>query len=279
MSYVLEEVLELPAGFRAAYLDELRESQELFVEGLVERGQNLVFSEGGQLVGYAVVQDRAVVELHAHGDRGAAKRLLCQLLVEGYADRAIVKSFDAILVEVARSLPARAVVLGHLFRAHGTPEPWPEPSTTLSVRARVAQRTDVEAILQMHDGFFDNADEVERYVERGGLVLHCSPDGEVLACGLYRPVLEGRDAMDVGMVVSPRHRRMGLGAMGAADAARRCVAEGRRPIAGCGADNVASRSALLRAGFVETDALLEIRFDSTSELTAPTRSSRPTPAH
>ena len=252
MPWRLEEVSEVPRALRSAHLDALGEAQELFVERLVASGRTyLLYADRGPApAGYAVVHEGAVVELSVDGEPSRIAGALGHVP----ADRALVQTFDVRLLEAARARSARSSMVGHLFRRYDA------RAFDSELSARVAVREDVGAVLSMHDGFFDDAAEIEAYVDVGGLILFTSASGELVACGVFRRVVAGRDAVDVGMVVAPSHRGAGFGTRAVAHVANRCVATGLSPIAGCGVDNPASRAALLRAGFVETHALVEVRW-------------------
>ena len=40
--------------------------------------------------------------------------------------------------------------------------------------------------------------------------------GNLIGAGVFKPVVDGMDGVDIGMVVSPRHRRRGHGLYGPA---------------------------------------------------------------
>jgi RimJ/RimL family protein N-acetyltransferase len=123
--------------------------------------------------------------------------------------------------------------------------------------------TDVDRLLAVHEGFFDSADEIERYAHEAGLFLYESPAGELLGCGLIKRITPWRDEVDVGMLVAPAHRGRGLGAQIVGDLAARCREVGGLPVCGCDVDNLASRTSLERAGFRSEHRLLEFTFRGT----------------
>jgi GNAT superfamily N-acetyltransferase len=214
--------------------------------------------DGDRPFGYAVVDGGTIVEFYAHGANLRRSGLGLQRVVDQVAARtALVKTFDTRMLAAVLALPGRAATVGHLFRGFRSDGPPDVPG----LNARLAEEGDLDAILRIHDGFFDSVDEIRGYLGAGGLLLCSSGRGEVMGCGVFRRVIPGLLDADVGMVVAPAHRRKGIGSAIAAIAGAWCHRAGLRPIAGCGAENEGSRRALHRAGFVETDALVEIAFD------------------
>jgi RimJ/RimL family protein N-acetyltransferase len=252
----VEEAAVVPTELRRAYLRALVEPQELFLERLVQAGRTLLLRDADAVIGYAMVHDAVLVELYlvdAHVGRGAEA---LALLWAGHADRALCKTFDGRMLAAIASRPARLRPVGLLFR--GVRDAEFEPDPRLEVRA--ATRADLPEILAMHDGFFDDAAEIEHYLAEDGLVLHRGPDGALVGCGVARRVIPDADDVDVGMVVAIEHRRRGLGEHIVRHLKRRCLAAGLRPICGCDVDNVASRRALERAGFVTAHAIVELTY-------------------
>ena len=206
-----------------------------------------------------MVEGGTIVEFFAHGANLRRSGLgLQRVVVQVTARTALVKTFDMRMLAAVLSLPGRAATVGHLFRGFRNDRPHGVPG----LNARLADEWDIDTILRIHDGFFDSVDEIKGYLGTGGLLLCSSNRGELLGCGVFRRVIPGLLDADVGMVVAPAHRGKGVGSAIAATTGAWCHRAGLRPIAGCGANNQASRRALRRAGFAETDALIEITFES-----------------
>jgi GNAT superfamily N-acetyltransferase len=260
------EAASVPGELRCAYLASLPQPQEFYIEGRVARGQSLLLHDGDDPFGYAVVDGGTIVEFYAAGANLRRSGLGLQRVVDQVAaSTALVKTFDTRMLAAVLALPGRAATVGHLFRGFRSDRPPGVPG----LNARLAEEGDIDAILRIHDGFFDSVDEIRGYLGEGGLLLCSSNRGEVLGCGIFRRVIPGLLDADVGMVVAPAQRRKGIGAAIAATTGAWCHRAGLRPIAGCGADNEASRRALRRGGFVETDALIEITFESGSPARGP----------
>lgn len=224
---------------------------------MVAAGQTFVIGDADQPGGYAVVNDGAIVEFLLCGEQlSALPTAFKSVLDTTGASRALCKTFDASMLTAAASQPATTKTTGYLFRRiidhslNAMPE----------VNARVGTGDDIDRVLSMHDNFFTDRHEIERYVETSELYLFESADHALLGCGITTRVIEGLDAVDVGMVVAREHRRRGLGSHILSELKHGCLQRGDRPIAGCSADNVGSRRALERAGFATTHSVIEFRY-------------------
>lgn len=241
-----------PGALRTAHLDSLAHPQELYLEQRVGSGHTMVLSGGsGRVEGYAVVSDGAVVEFHVIADSLIDDPFGSLLLASG-ATRTLAMSFDAVTLRAARSHSTSERSIAHLFRSFT-----PSDMALGDITTRYASPADRERVVEMHDGFFDDLAEMDRYIDARSLTLF-ERASDLVGCGITTRVVSGRDAVDVGMVVAVGERGRGLGAMIAAHLAERCVATGDRPIAGCAVGNVASRRALERAGFRSDHTLVEI---------------------
>jgi GNAT superfamily N-acetyltransferase len=269
MAFEIERVSNIPSGLRAAYLASLPEPQELYVETRVARGQKLLVREGRDVVGYAVMHDRTVVEHFMDGaDLERSVLALGLVLHGGPADHVLVKSFDVTMLTAALAFAARTQTVGHVFRKYlnqNVVDPEharldERAATSSQIEARVAELSDIDAIVAIHDGFFDDVEEIASYITEGGLLLYTSRLGALLGCGIFRAVIPGESDVDIGMVVAPSERGKKLGSYIAGHVMRRCLRRGLRPIAGCAVGNEASRRALVRAGFIETGALIQVSY-------------------
>ncbi len=259
----VRDVRAAPEGLRRRYLASIDAPQELYVEGLVKASRWMVLHRSGEpdVVGYAAVHDVTLVELFvAEASIAAWSAALDVVVAEAGVERALCKGFDVPLRDAAarRSTSCRAV--GHLFRRIDEAQLRAVPA----IDGRAATIGDVDAVLAMHDGFFDDIEEIEDYIARDGLSLYGDRGGEVQGCGVRKRIIAGLDAVDIGMVVAPGHRGRGLGARIVADLARRCVARGDRPVCGCAVENVASRRSLEAAGFRTEHDLVEFDLAGTS---------------
>jgi len=242
-----------PRSLRSARLDSLAHPQELYLEQRVDAGRAMALSgRSGRVEGYAVVSDDAIVEFHVVTDPLIDDAFGTLLLASG-ATRTLVMSFDTATLRAAQTHTTGERPIGILFRSFD-----PSHLTLGDVTTRLATPADRHRITEMHDGFFDDLSEIDRYIDHRSLELF-ERDENLVGCGITTCVVAGRDAVDVGMVVAVGERGRGLGTRIAARLAERCLDAGTRPIAGCSADNGASRRALEKAGFRSDHTIIELQ--------------------
>jgi GNAT superfamily N-acetyltransferase len=252
-----EDATAIPDRVRRKYIDSLQEPQEFYVENLVRTGRKVLIRKGTEVIGYAVVNGLSVVEFCINDNETSwITTAFENVLRHCGASQALCKTFDPLMVMASASLTARTRTVAHLFREVLNPDFTEDPS----IAVRPGREADINTVLRIHDGFFDGGREIEDYINEGGLYLYSSADAEPLGCGIFKPVIKGRDAWDVGMVVAKAHRRKGLGSYIAAHLKHHCLTSGRRPICGCSTDNVASRRALENAGFATRHSLIEFSY-------------------
>ncbi len=254
----LVSTAEVPPTLRGQYLQSLPESQELFVEALVQAGTAVIFAEGLEVVGYAAIHGQTIVEFFVRPHALAhAEAAFEALRASRPVTTVLCKSFDALLLSLACRRPTTVKTAGLLFRR----------LAQASIRGdgrwqvRAANDGDVERVLAVHEGFFDSPAELGEYVRARGLFVYESPGGALLGCGLVKRITPWQHFVDVGMLVAPAHRGQGLGAQIIADLIARCRTVGVTPVCGCDVSNVASRRALERAGFRSIHRLLEVALD------------------
>jgi GNAT superfamily N-acetyltransferase len=248
---------QIPSALRLAYLDNLSEPQELFVDQLVSIGQAYSLGISNEVAGYGVVADGSVVEFYVD-DRGLVNvaALFSLLLSSSASTGALCKTFDTRMMAAVTSQPASVRTSGFLFRSIRDCEFIEDPA----VQQRLAAPADLEAVLTIHDGFFTDRSEVKRYIADQQMYVYVAAGGDLLGCGILTRFVPDRGAIDVGMVVAPAHRRKGIGTYIAAHLKHICLVAGERPICGCSSENEASRRTLEAAGFATSHSLLEFTY-------------------
>jgi len=118
--------------------------------------------------------------------------------------------------------------------------------------------SDAKEVLSINDGFFNDYAEIIRYVNNNSILGFRNRNDELPGCGILTRIIEGSPAIDIGMLVAPSHRNMGIGTYIANHLKEYCVQRGDIPIAGCDASNIGSSKALMAAGFISEHNLLEI---------------------
>ena len=255
---------------REAHFYRLGESPELYVESiLVSDGLHLMWDS--LRVGYALVSsENVLLELNLVPDAWHARHeIFCGLVSAASITSALCFSFDELLKELCTRVKWFCEIDGHLFRSI-IAQPCRQDAASVSLR--LAVETDIVVICDHRDGVFETDAECREWVTRGFvwvLSRHaCNATGiadldlaaeERRGVGILTPVWPSRAERDVGVLIFPQHRMQGYATWILSELKRRCVDAGWRPIAGCATDNVASASALKRAGFVLSHHLLHYK--------------------
>jgi GNAT superfamily N-acetyltransferase len=246
-----EETSAPPETLRRAYLDSLREPQELFLESLVASGRTWRYDQ----TAYAVAHDHQLIEFFVSpGHQGQIVALFDAAMRVSGATIVLCKSFDTQMLFAALSRPAKVTAPGVLFRRIANASFIPRAELGI----RNGDACDAEAIAAIDDGFFAHAGEIQSYAETSGLFV-LQTGGKTVGCGIGRLVVAGRSAIDVGMWVAPNHRRRGYGSYIIAFLKDHYLKRGLRPICGCSAQNDASYRALWAAGFESEHRILRIQ--------------------
>ncbi len=254
MTIVLEKSVK-PSRLRAEYLSSLAEPQEYFVELMVQQGITVTCDD----TTYAVIHNDNLVELYCtelSTERGV--KLLHQLFDDRLISTVLCKSYDSQLLNAALSRDAKVSTVAYLFRRTVAV---PRPALDAGMLFRAAVITDVEAIMAFNDGFFESVDELSGYLNRDGLFV-LEWHEEIVACGTGTAVVPGERDIDVGVLVSVKHRNHGLGHVVVHAVKEHYLARGFRPICGCAVRNLASKRVLEKAGFISEHRLLSIQYES-----------------
>ncbi len=240
-------------------LRRLSAPQELFVENLVTNGAVYILERAGGEIGYAITNsgDR-IVEFHIEDFELSHAGHALDALVEMFGARSILaQSFDPLLMFLGLACGSAPVTQGLFYRVIA--DPGFEPRS--DIIARPGQSGDIVELAALSDDFFDDTKEIDAYRAADGLMVYRDAGGNLIGAGVFKPVVDGMDGVDIGMVVSPRHRRRGYGAYMVRHLKAHCLARGWRPICGCSIDNIASQRALERAGFASAHRLVEFAID------------------
>ena len=240
-----------PTSLRCDYLENLVEPQEWFLEELIQSSQTWTIPS----VAYGVISSQTLVEFFvAKNYSRQAPHLFDTLRLQTNFIKVLAKSFDHQLLELAKNSEAIPIKTGYLFRNFSP------PSTSAPVDVGLRQSTlgDLSEIWKMNDDFFDVFDELTHLDSTDNLWV-LEKNEEILGCGVTTRVIKDMDAVDLGMLISPKHRNQGYGSYLVSSLAELVIASGLRPICGCAEHNLASRMTLQKAGFTSDHRL--VNFD------------------
>lgn len=237
-----------PVSLRRSYLNSLAEPQEWFLEELVKTGQCWTIPS----IAYGVVSAETLVEFFVEKSHSVSSSLLFEAMQrQAKFNVVLAKSFDHQLLELAKAFGAKSTSTGFLFRKYVPVTPVNE-TDLLFRRSALA---DLSVIWKMNEDFFVSFDEISELNSTENLwVLELN--NEVVGCGVTTRVIEGRNAIDLGMLISPKWRRRGYGSILMSKLANHVVKLGLRPICGCAEHNIASQMTLRKIGFLTQHRLV-----------------------
>jgi GNAT superfamily N-acetyltransferase len=240
---------------RRRHFGDLHFAPELFLELMVPGSNAYTLSMNGVESGHVLVtSDGCLIELALGRTlRRHEEEHFASICRELHLRHVRAYSCDGALVSLCLERGACVSVEGRLFRDFLPGQLTPLPTL------RPATLKDVETLVPIRDGVFDEEAQVARWVEAGWVFVLEEAD-EFRGAGLRSPVWSDRLERDIGVLVHPEHRGKGYGSRILARLAQDCLREGLVPTAGCATDNLASRRALGRAGFTSHHALLSFRF-------------------
>ncbi|MBL0185399.1 MAG: GNAT family N-acetyltransferase [Candidatus Obscuribacter sp.] len=231
---------------RRSHLEHLSHGQESYLESLAKNAQALDIKIDGLRFGYALVRDATVLEFCIEQSNvSLANSALAAVVKFANANSILCQSFDTVLMSAAKSLDWLDKPVAHLFRKFDT-----QKQLAISLEPQSASEAEMPRILSIHDGFFDDDDEIRSYISDRSRLFIYQRDGVDVACGIIKQTVSCRNDYDIGMVVAPEYRGRGYGAEVLSHLKSYCLDLGWYPIAGCSMDNPASKRSLERAGFI-----------------------------
>lgn len=249
------------APLRERYLESLPEPQELLLELLVPHCTAYAVVSKGERCGYFLVhEEHTLLELYlerTHWLYGEA--LFLQILERTRVRRALVKSFDALLLSSTIAHQRGVKSLGLLVRDY-VPRPLPNLAQ-IRFEPRRAEAGDIPAILRVDQQVFRDPARLAHVIDERNLVLF-ERDGSLVGFGIIRPVIAGRPEVDLGIAVDAPYRNKGYAVFIFRDMVEYCFRQGLRPIAGCAEQNLPSRRMGERVGMVARHRLLELTFEA-----------------
>ena len=254
--FQLSSAPQIPTEMRERYLNSLSVSQEFFLEQLVRDG---IYFEIKSLdnfhLGYAVTNQTHLIELYLEfPSHELVSQVVQNMKAHLNIDKWYLKSFDPVFSFIGAELLKSSRVDGFLFRAFSPKQIDGQHFGAISL----ATSFDISDIMKINDDFFVDFLEVQQYIAKQSLYVFKNVDSEILGCGILTRVIEGRSAVDIGFLVSAKHRRKGIGVLFANFLKNTCLGRGDIPIAGCSSENLGSKKTLESAGFITQYQLLEL---------------------
>ena len=203
-----------------------------------------------------------LLRFHLTGEyRARAQEIFRQIIAMHGIRRAISSTIEPPYLSLCLDFQKSITPHMYLFRDHTWVEPRVEAGECDVTRVR---STEFAEIVRFYRANTDDPDDwieafVRERIARGELfALH---DGrQLIAAGECIPSSTQPPYADLGMVVARSRRGRGLGSSMLIHLKERCRRLGWKPICSCAADNVASKRALEKAGFVSDHRMVTVLF-------------------
>ncbi len=249
---------------RAAYLRTLVAPMDGMWEGaFIARSAFWLVRDGGVPLGhYCIGADSTLLRFHLENAHRAKAAEVFRWVVSTHDVRQAVAStleppYFSLCLDVQTSLSIHS----YLFRDNTRGELSFGLDTGVLRKASIE---DLEGLVRFYHANIDGAGEgVEPFLrERLALEeLFVLYDGPILAA--TGECIRSRSQppyADLGMVVARSHRGRGLAGYMLTQLKQYCARESWTPICSCAADNIASRKAIIKAGFVAEHRMVTITF-------------------
>lgn len=239
---------------REEYLSELPESQELFLELFIRKGEYYIFEFEDKPAGYVILNEKIIYEYHTKKEfYSYRKELFDSVITKLNSESIFVKSFDYNLMNCCLLHNYKYSVDGFLFREYKK-----KGKDKRRTKYRLADKDDLQSIIMVNDTFFENEDEVDYFLRKKNLYLFYNKE-ILIGVGLIHKINEYGNFCDIGMLVNPDFRKKGYGTEIISVLVDICKLNGMIPVCGCGVDNIASKKTLEKAGFINNYLMLNFK--------------------
>ncbi|MCP4362400.1 MAG: GNAT family N-acetyltransferase [Chloroflexi bacterium] len=268
---VLQQVdaVEDIAGLKKAYLRSLVAPQDCYWEtAVIGLAPHIILTVNGQAVGYCAINKAdCLLEFYVNSPALAAE-LFATVLTERGVKTAVAGTNDPFYLSLCLDRQQKVAVNTYLFHVLEPLPTNPSPGTIF----RLGMQTDLAALVDFYgrNNEYEDTESIEagfggrqQYAQdliNKGQVFLLTEGPAIIGIGECRFSVSQPVYADIGMIVEREQRRCGWGTQLLRQLGSYCKQHGRQPICSCAADNIASRKAIEKAGFVAQHRLLDIWF-------------------
>jgi predicted acetyltransferase len=254
---IVKTTLKSLASLRNEYFQSLPEFQELFIELMMPDSDCFFLQQEEKIMGYTIRnRDGILIEFYVTANSiPDSHEFFVQVLSDLSITGIYCKSFDALLLSncMLRSLPYS--IMGILFRDYATVK----VNMGLELKMEKANLSAMGLLLRQDDSIkelFETADQLTDFIENEHVFLFINNE-ELLGCGIVIRTNTAWDYCDLGVWVNPSTRGVGVGSQIIVRLRAYAIENNLKPSCGCAIDNIASRKAIEKSGFVSRYNLIE----------------------
>lgn len=222
---------------------------------------------GEQSMGYCYLQEQTLMQLYLEKPYMSHGADVMDYLVEHHGvNGALAATIEPHYLSLCLDRQKQTKVHSYLFEDHEPRTPTPPDLEDLTHRAAVMEsdfQTIVDHYTRTSEGGELQLEHLKGYIQN--VIAHQKVfmffSGDCLiGTGEYRPSQSQPAYADLGMIVAPEYRRKGVGSYILASCRDYGYAQQTNPICCCEADNLASRGAIEKAGFLARHRVLKLSF-------------------
>ena len=197
---------------RNQYLDSLPESQELYLELMVNTSRGFLITLAGRRLGYFLLgKDNLLLEFFITQEFIDQADAIFTLILHNFGvQKVLCKTFDPLLLSSCLDHQKRVSTIDFLFREFKNKKQAP---LRFPVFVRPAKQDDEKHIIEINEQVFDHDNEVSDYIQKAQLLLF-ENQLETIGFGIFTPTIKDRPECDIGMLVVKNFRRQGIGESG-----------------------------------------------------------------
>ena len=251
------------ANLRNDYFRSMGEFQELYVELAVAHSDCYVFQEEDRTLGYAISNKEGVLfEFFViNAFLSESNRIFRQLVKELAISEIYCKSFDTLLLSNCLMCSLPYSVLGVLFRDFAEPKIDKDPELIME-RVKLSSAA---FLLSQDDSIkelFDTAQQLTDFIQREHVFTFHKKD-DFVGCGMMIRTHPDWEYCDLGIWVHPSKRGNSIGSQTLQQLREFALEAKMKPSCGCAVENIASRKAIEKSGFVSRYNLICFGVDRT----------------
>jgi GNAT superfamily N-acetyltransferase len=246
---------------RNDYFNSLPEFQELYIEMMIPEADYFLLRVDGRDAGYFIRNKEGVlIEFYLFvkfipRSQESFNRILNELQIR----EIYCKSFDALLLTSCLSCQLSYSVMGALYRDYASSLTENDPgismvkSTLSSTELWMNQDKSIRELFETEKqlaGFIQSENVFEFY-----------KTNELIGCGMIIRTITGWDYCDLGVWVKPSQRGHSYGSQIILKLRNFALRHNLKPSCGCAIDNIASRKAIEKSGFVSKHKLIHFKID------------------
>lgn len=253
----IEEIQEQ----RECYISELPFAQDLNIEENIWISQYYKINMNSIWVGYFCVDvEKTLWEFYLTKSVLVHSQEIFKYLIDmKYISAAECKTYDQLLISLCFDFYKEAFCSAYLFRDNIDVKFSLNEFDNISIK--LATNDDYKSLSEINCiepgvEFFHNLEGEIRKNE----VLIFSLRNELLGAGTCKKIWHSMNYYDIGMVVSEKSRRKGIGTFILTKLKEYCYDNGNIPVAGCYYFNYPSKRTLEKAGFIARHRVIKFRF-------------------